>query len=562
LQALSYSDYKTKKGKENNIMENNINAEAVQITVKRADLADALKALKFKQGKHVIPILNNAAAEVQAGAVVLKATDLESAVSYNLAAVTSAAGARFCLNIAALEAAIKGAPKKGEIQLNYTPAMQTDIHTASARASVSWPELAGGSFPVPVQPAEDFPVIPEVSTEKPEELRAFLDYKDMPALVSALAFSASAEDDRHFLNGIYFDGKEAATTDGRRLAVLPFPFTLKPRAEKEKQTSDGFILPTKSMQRAAKHCPAGDLAVYGDRAYFISPKITITTRQIQGNFPAFHQIIPKTWDRIATVDGAALLPVLLSIPDVNKGRAAVTFLFTGSGYELYNKSEKIAGFPLIEGDADFKGKALKISFNPRFVLDILEAAPGNLQMRLNNDAQPAGFFNGNGTEYLIMALRTESAAGGLAARLEELAAAAKPAESALEASAVPEAPEVPAEAPAAVLDTPAPAAEPVQEAPAAVAPAPRCTKCKWVHEADSVAGTSFQGVELCPEHAATPDLLAALAALLEVSGRNLPQGADKDGLDNCDALAQARRAISKAGGHVLEALDTSKYPAI
>lgn len=30
----------------------------------------------------------------------------------------------------------------------------------------------------------------------------------------------------------------------------------------------------------------------------------------------------------------------------------------------------------------------------------------------------------------------------------------------------------------------------------------RCTKCKWVHEADSVKGTSFMGVELCLEHSA------------------------------------------------------------
>ena len=34
----------------------------------------------------------------------------------------------------------------------------------------------------------------------------------------------------------------------------------------------------------------------------------------------------------------------------------------------------------------------------------------------------------------------------------------------------------------------------------------RCTECKWVDEADSVAGTSFKGVELCPLHKAAPSL--------------------------------------------------------
>ena len=45
---------------------------------------------------------------------------------------------------------------------------------------------------------------------------------------------------------------------------------------------------------------------------------------------------------------------------------------------------------------------------------------------------------------------------------------------------------------------------------------PRCQACHWIHEADSTAGTSFQGVGLCPLHGAASDLLGALQGLLEV----------------------------------------------
>ena len=38
-------------------------------------------------------------------------------------------------------------------------------------------------------------------------------------------------------------------------------------------------------------------------------------------------------------------------------------------------------------------------------------------------------------------------------------------------------------------------------------PEPRCTECVWIHEADSTAGTSFQGVGLCAVHASAPALL-------------------------------------------------------
>jgi len=36
-----------------------------------------------------------------------------------------------------------------------------------------------------------------------------------------------------------------------------------------------------------------------------------------------------------------------------------------------------------------------------------------------------------------------------------------------------------------------------------------CKDCQWEHTADSVKGTSFMGVRLCPLHSSTTDLLEA-----------------------------------------------------
>lgn len=48
-------------------------------------------------------------------------------------------------------------------------------------------------------------------------------------------------------------------------------------------------------------------------------------------------------------------------------------------------------------------------------------------------------------------------------------------------------------------------------------PPSRCSKCEWIHEADTVRGTSFQGVGLCPLHAAAPEMLEALKRLHAVT---------------------------------------------
>lgn len=47
---------------------------------------------------------------------------------------------------------------------------------------------------------------------------------------------------------------------------------------------------------------------------------------------------------------------------------------------------------------------------------------------------------------------------------------------------------------------------------------------------------------------AAPDLLSALERLLQISQEELDQSATHDGLVNCEALANARAAITKAKG--------------
>lgn len=69
-----------------------------------------------------------------------------------------------------------------------------------------------------------------------------------------------------------------------------------------------------------------------------------------------------------------------------------------------------------------------------------------------------------------------------------------------------------------------------------------CKDCKWVHEADSVKNTSFMGVELCPRHAAAPELLEAL--LLAEGELNKYVG----GGGYSEVLGKVRAIIVKAQG--------------
>ena len=69
--------------------------------------------------------------------------------------------------------------------------------------------------------------------------------------------------------------------------------------------------------------------------------------------------------------------------------------------------------------------------------------------------------------------------------------------------------------------------------------------------ADSQFGPAFIAGDVLPSHAtlisAAPDLLSALESLI-IRANSLDQSATHDGLQNCQALAFARAAITKAKG--------------
>ena len=76
-------------------------------------------------------------------------------------------------------------------------------------------------------------------------------------------------------------------------------------------------------------------------------------------------------------------------------------------------------------------------------------------------------------------------------------------------------------------------------------PGPRCSVCSWVHEADSVAGTSFQGVGLCPLHAQAEALREALLGMLEWSAACV-RGANPFKDERLKAKIATARAVLKA----------------
>ena len=77
-------------------------------------------------------------------------------------------------------------------------------------------------------------------------------------------------------------------------------------------------------------------------------------------------------------------------------------------------------------------------------------------------------------------------------------------------------------------------------------PGLRCKNCRWINEADSIKGTSFMGVGLCPLHAAAPDLLDASKKIVEVFTRRGELVTKEQGF----IIGELKDAIDKASGRI------------
>jgi DNA polymerase III subunit beta len=103
--------------------------------------------------------------------------------------------------------------------------------------------------------------------------------------------------------------------------------------------------------------------------------VTLSTRLIEGQFPAYEQVIPKGGDKRAKLGRAVFAEALRRVSLLSQGRAyGVRFAFSEGSLELVAEDPEF-------GDAhetlpiDYEGEPLVIGFNARYILDVLSLIP-------------------------------------------------------------------------------------------------------------------------------------------------------------------------------------------
>ena len=331
----------------------------MELVVRKTDL---LRELQLFQGiverKNTIPILANVLIETDGDSVKFLATDLEVGLRTRCSASVAKSGS-LTLPAKKLYEIIKALP-------------ETDVRIEENKNGV---KVAADRFDSRMQtlPREDFPSLPDATGS----FSATLPRDVMKQMVAKTQFAITGEDTRYFLNGALFiqkpDMMSLVATDGHRLALISVPRE-KVKGKKGEE-EERVILPRKTLLEMGRLLAEGEGDIRYERGenhlFFDIGGRLLISRMIDGQFPAFERVIPKSNDKRVEFDRDRLTSAVKRVALLSNERSrAVKFQIDKGKVEIASSSPEF-------GEAkeaivvEYEAAPVTICFNAQYVLDFL-----------------------------------------------------------------------------------------------------------------------------------------------------------------------------------------------
>ncbi len=342
------------------------------------------RALGRSQGiverKSTMPILSHVLLEARKGDLLaVSATDLDIAVSGEHKCEVMKEGA-VCVSARHLYDIVKALP---------------EATVTLRRAQNNYLEVKSGpaEFRIVGMPAEDFPALPRFDKVPfvAVEATRLLD------LVEKTAFAVSSDETRYNLNGVFFEpsgGKiRLVATDGHRLSLA------EDDVEGEFKLKKGVILPKKGLfelkkllaeaAESGEEKPAGDLGFVESSAIFRRPGVVLVMRLIEGMFPDYRQVIPKAGEKVVHLGRQRFLETLRRVSLLSSDKSHAVKLELAAGALRVLSQNPDLGEAKEEIPVEYQGEPLKIGFNARYLMDVLQVlGQDEVVLELADDLSP------------------------------------------------------------------------------------------------------------------------------------------------------------------------------
>jgi len=367
----------------------------MRFTISREKLQEGLSAVAASvPTKTTLPVLANIMVEATEKGIRLSGTDLDIALTTEVAADVETPGA---ITIPA--------KKLSEIARELPPAPVRIAAVGEQRVTL---DCGRTHFKILGLPRDEFPAFPNVRFNESWRIRS----GDLQKLISHTSFAVSTEESRPILNGVLWELKpdmmRMVATNGHRLAKMEMPI------KSGGAPPCDLIVPPKALEQIKKLFPEDEeleIAKGENHLGFRSPFTAVFTRLIEGPYPNYDQVIPRDNNRVAIADRTALMSALRRMSIIAADQTHRIRLPFNSGMLKFSVQTPDLGEATDELAVRYTGDALDIGFNANYLLEILRYIPTD-EVRLTFKAperaatlEPEGWADPSSYLCLVMPLR-------------------------------------------------------------------------------------------------------------------------------------------------------------
>lgn len=367
----------------------------MRFTISREKLQEGLNAVSASiPTKTTLPVLANILVETTDRGIRLSGTDLDIAVSTEVAADVEASGA-----------VTIPAKKLSELARELPPAPVKIAALGEQRITL---ECGRSKFKLLGLPRDEFPTFPVVRFNESWRIKS----GDLQKLIGATVFAVSTEESRPILNGVLWELRpeqmRMVATNGHRLAKMETPIVA------SNAPASDLIVPPKALEQVRRLFPAEEeleVARGENHIGFRSPLTSVFTRLIEGPYPNYDQVIPRDNDKYAIADKTALISALKRMSVIASDQTHRIRMAFNSGMLKFSVTTPDLGEAQDELPIRYNGDPLEIGFNASYLLEILRFMPTD-EIRLTFKAperaatiEPEGWTDSATYMCLVMPLR-------------------------------------------------------------------------------------------------------------------------------------------------------------
>ena len=372
----------------------------MKLSVMQENLARGLQVVsRAVSTRSTLPVLNNVLLRTEEGGLKLTTTNLEIGITYWVSGKIDIGGsvtvpARLLTDI------VGGLPANERVDLKLQA--QETLH------------IKAGRFETHIKgiDAEEFPAIPTAG-DRPTTRVA---QNALREALDEVTFAAASDEARPILTGVLakFEGDQLtlAAADNYRIAVKTIKIL-------DAVEETGVVVPARSLHELSRVLSETDdpidivLSPSRNQILFHLEGIDLVSRLIDGQFPNYQQVLPKSHTTTATVDRDQLLKAVKLAGLIASSSANIVKLHIGKEAEagITVSAAADVGDNRSEVEAQVEGDGTTIAFNAKYLLDVLQNVPAEqFSIELNGPLSPGVFRPVGDAQYVhvVMPVKTTS----------------------------------------------------------------------------------------------------------------------------------------------------------